>query len=128
METEISSKLQEAFLTIQHRAEINSIINEEDYFIAAVENGIAFFSETSYNELLEKTLTGLRSYLEAQNIDKETIDQEVDQYAANLVLHYIDHKSFSPEVIAEVKEKYAEVTVPEEDLDIKKEDEDETRL
>ena len=102
-------KINLAYASIIARAEVHSILEEEDYFITTVDNGIAFFSETNYNALVEKTLTGFKSYLESQGFDETIIAKEVDTFAANLVLHYIDHKSFSGERIQEVRGRYEHI-------------------
>jgi hypothetical protein len=126
----MDEKINLAYASIVARAEVHSILEEEDYFITTVDNGIAFFSETNYNTLVEKTLHGFKAYLESQGFDNATIEEELDTFASNLVLHYIDHKAFSDEKILEVRTKYEHLvnSVREETLDVSVEDEDESRL
>lgn len=103
----MDEKVQLAYASIVTRAEVHSILEEVDYFVTTVDNGIAFFSEPNYNTLVEKTLTNFKIYLESQGLSAEVIEEEVDTFAANLVLHYVDHKSFSEERVLSVRERYA---------------------
>lgn len=103
-------KVSDAFITIIQRAEMHSMVHGVDYFVTTVENGIAFFNEADYEKLVEKTLADLRLYLAKQGLDGESIEREVDAYAANLVIHYVDFKSFSEEEVQECRAKFGNPT------------------
>lgn len=96
----------DAFITIIQRAEMHSILQKKDYYIATVENGIGYFAEEDYEKLVEKTLLDLRKYLAQTDLTEEQIENEVDSYAANLVIHYIDYKAFTEEEKQSVKDRF----------------------
>lgn len=100
-------KISDAFITIIQRAEMHSMVHGVDYFVTTVENGIAFFNQTEYDKLVEKTIADLRLYLAKQNITEAEMEDEVDSYSANLVIHYIDFKSFSDEEVQACRAKFA---------------------
>ena len=102
-------KVSDAFITIIQRAEMHSMVHGEDYFVTTVENGIAFFNEKNYEQLVEKTLSDLRLYLAKQGIDGPTIENEVDAYAANLVIHYVEFKSFTDDEVQECRSKFGPI-------------------
>lgn len=99
-------KVSDAFITIIQRAEMHSMVHGVDYFVTTVENGIAFFNEADYEKLVEKTLADLRLYLAKQGLEGDAIETEVDAYAANLVIHYVDFKSFSDEEVQACRAKF----------------------
>ena len=100
-------KVSDAFITIIQRAEMHSMVHGVDYFVTTVENGIAFFNETDYDKLVEKTLADLRLYLAKQGVEGEAAENEVDAYAANLVIHYVDFKSFTDEEVQATRSRFA---------------------
>ena len=100
-------KISDAFITIIQRAEMHSMVHGVDYYVTTVENGIAFFNEEQYNKLVEKTIADLRLYLAKQKITEESMENEVDSYAANLVIHYVDFKSFTDEEIQSCRTKFS---------------------
>lgn len=99
-------KISDSVLTMIQRAEMHSILKKEDFYITTVENGIAFFNEESYTKLVEKTISDLRTFLDGKNLPKEEVEVEVDKYAANLVIHYVDYKLFTDEQKDKVYKKF----------------------
>ena len=103
-----SAKFSDAMLTMVQRAEIHAILKQTDMYITTVENGIAYFTEEEYEKLVESTILDLRKFLSVKDLTESQIEDEVDSYAANLVIHYIDHKSFSDDEVQEVQDKFKE--------------------
>jgi len=100
-----SQAFSDAVITVVQRAETQAMIRKKDYYITTVENGIAFFDEEEYNKFLDKTLFDLRKYLATKELKADELERQVDSYAANLVLHYIDYKLFTEEQITECKKQ-----------------------
>lgn len=105
--------ISDAFITIVQRAEMHSMVQGKDYYITTVENGIAFFSEEEYEKLVEKTIFDLRKYLATKNLSDSDMEKEVDAYAANLVIHYIDFKSFTDEEVQACRKQFGMSPVEE---------------
>jgi len=90
-------KFTSALVTMIQRAEMHSILKECDMYIVTVENGIAFFNDEDYDKLVAGSIADLRIFLNEKNIAAAEIDNEVDRFASNLIIHYIDYKKFSSE-------------------------------
>ena len=113
--------ISDAFITIVQRAEMHSMVQGKDYYITTVENGIAFFPEEEYEKLVEKTIFDLRKYLATKNLSDADIEKEVDAYAANLVIHYVDFKSFTDEEVQACRKRFGVAptasAAPEENIE-----------
>lgn len=109
-------KVSDAILTVVQRAEMFSKVHGKDFYITTVENGIAFFPEEEYEKLTSKTITDLRSYLTEKGITGPEQETEVDNYAANLVIHYIDFKSFSDDEVQEARKRFGVAPKNEEEI------------
>ncbi|RLA81357.1 MAG: hypothetical protein DRG78_09325 [Epsilonproteobacteria bacterium] len=118
-------KVTDSILTIVQRAEMHSKVHGKDYYITTVENGIAFFDEDHYEQLTEKTILDLRTYLASRGIVDDAQEIEVDKYAANLVIHYIDFKSFSEEEVQSAREQFGTPQKEEKEEKEEKEDKEE---
>ena len=101
-----SAKFSDAMLTMVQRAEMHAVLKQTDMYITTVENGIAFFTEEEYEKLVETTILDLRKFLSNKELTDAQIEDEVDAYAANLVIHYIDHKAFSDDEVKQVLAKF----------------------
>jgi len=77
------------------RAKFLANLDKSDYYIVATNTGINILPEKEYLKFNEQQLREFRYFLENDKcsaIDKNSIDDEIDKFASDLIIKYIDHK------------------------------------
>ena len=106
-------KILTSVISMVRRAEVASILNKQNFVISPVENGLGFFSEDAYNELVNNTIKNYSEFLINSGTDEETIKQNLDAILNNLNLLTIKYEDFTDEIKNTVISSYTSSPEPE---------------